>query len=108
MALRKKEVVLSLQATDDLEAIYAYLFEEWGIQVLQKFVDEFKNFILLIAYQPRSFGYLNKPLNLRKYTLYKHNLVVYKNGKNAVEIIAILNSHQKPSSIKKVIRKRMK
>ena len=30
MALRKKEVILSPQAEEDLEKIYAFLFEEWG------------------------------------------------------------------------------
>lgn len=79
MALRKKEVILSPVAKEDLEKVYAYLFDEWGEIVLKKFAKELNDFLtIVVAYHPQIFAYLNKGLNLRKYTLYKHNLVVYK------------------------------
>ena len=108
MALRKKEVILSVQAEDDLEKIYAYLFEEWGECVLKKFVAKLNDFLLIVSFHPRLFAYLNKGLNIRKHTLYKHNLVVYKNGRKNIEIIAILNAHEKPSALSKKIKQRLK
>ncbi len=107
MALRKKEVILSPQAEEDLEELYAYLFEEWGEAVLKKFVTELNDFLFIISYHPRMFAYLNKNLNIRKHTLYKHNLVVYKNGRKNIEIVAILSSHENPSTLRKKIKGRL-
>lgn len=107
MALRRKEVILSPQAEQDLEELYVYLFEEWGEAVLKKFVAELNDFLFIISYHPRIFAYLNKSLNLRKHSLYKHNLIVYKNGKKHIEIVAILNAHQSPSTLKKKIKDRI-
>ncbi|MCU0321076.1 MAG: type II toxin-antitoxin system RelE/ParE family toxin [Chitinophagaceae bacterium] len=108
MALRKKEVILSPVAKEDLEKIYAYLFDEWGEIVLKKFATELNDFLTIVAYHPQIFAYLNKSLNIRKYTLYKHNLVVYKNSKTQVEIVAILNAHESPVKIKKKLKQRLK
>lgn len=108
MALHKKEVIFSPQAEEDLEKIYAYLFEEWGEAVLIKFVAELNDFLLIVSFHPRLFAYLNKNLNIRKHTLYKHNLVVYKNGRKNIEIVAILNAHGKHAKVTKEIKQRLK
>jgi plasmid stabilization system protein ParE len=107
MALRKKEVILSPQAEDDLEKLYAYLFEEWGETVLRKFVTELNDFLFIVSYHPRMFAYLSKSMNIRKHTLYKHNLVVYKNGRRHIEIVAILNAHESPLKLRKKIKGRL-
>ena len=108
MGLRKKEVILSPQAEEDLEKIYAFLFEEWGELVLKKFVTELNNFLLIVSLHPRLFAHLNKGLNIRKHTLYKHNLIVYRNTRKHIDIVAILNAHEKPSKVSKKIKQRLK
>lgn len=108
MALRKKEIIFSPQAEEDLEKIYAYLLEEWGIDVLKNFISQLNDFLLLVSLHPHIFAYLNKHMNLRKHTLYKHNLIVYKNGRKNIEIVAILNAHESPSKINKKVKGRLK
>ena len=107
MALRKREIILSPQAENDLENIYAYLVEEWGETVLINFVAALNDFLFIVAYHPRMFAYINKNLNLRKHLLYKHNLVVYKNTRRNIEIVAILNAHENPTKLNKTLRTRV-
>ncbi|MBC7721367.1 MAG: type II toxin-antitoxin system RelE/ParE family toxin [Pedobacter sp.] len=63
MALRKRDIILSPQAENDLEKIYAYLAEEWGETVLTNFVATLNDFLFIVAYHPRMFAYINKNLN---------------------------------------------
>lgn len=104
--MHKKEIIISPQAEEDLDKIYNYLKQEWGEKSLQNFISELNTFLQIISYQPRIFSYLNKKLNLRKHIVYKKNLVVYKNTRTAIEIVAIFNSYQNPKKLKQTIKQR--
>ena len=106
MALRKKEIIISPQAEEDLDKIYNYLKQEWGDKTLQNFIIKFNAFLQIISYHPRIFPYFNKKLNLRKHIVYKKNLIVYKNARTAIQIVAIFNSFQNPKKLKQITKQR--
>lgn len=103
---KPKAIVFSPQALKDLDELYAYLQAEWGAKVVATFHQKLEHFLINIALQPRLFAYINKRKNLRKYLLYKKNLVIYKVSRSAIEIVAIIDASAGPENVKKVLRKR--
>jgi plasmid stabilization system protein ParE len=102
MASHPKPVIISPKALDDLNEIYDYIFKKFGRSSLLKFDTKWKEFMLLISYNPAIFPYLNKRKNLRKHTIKPRNLIIYRNQRNHVEIITIFNSAQAPSKLRKL------
>ena len=102
MASRPKPVIFSPQALWDLDEIYDYINVHFGKTTLLKFDKKWKSFLVLISLQPTLFPYLNKSKNLRKHTFYNRNLVVYKNTRRHVEIIAVFNTWKDPDKLRKL------
>jgi plasmid stabilization system protein ParE len=102
MASHPKPVIISPKALDDLNEIYDYIINNFGKPSLLKFDKKWKQFMLLISYNPTIFPYLNQRKNLRKHTIKPRTLIVYRNLRNHVEIITIFNSAQAPSKLRKL------
>jgi plasmid stabilization system protein ParE len=102
MASRPKPVIFSPQTLRDLDGVYEYINYRFGKTTLLKFDKKWKSFLVLISLHPAIFPCLNKSKNLRKHTFYNRNLVVYKNTRRHIEIIAVFNTWQNPDKLKKL------
>lgn len=89
-----KPVIISPQALKDLDETYAWILYKFGKPTLENFHIKWYNLLKLLSAQPTIFPYLNKPRCLRKYLFYKRNLIIYRNKKDCVEIIAVFNTWQ--------------
>ena len=97
-----KPIIISPRALRDLDETYAWILYKFGQTSLQAFHNKWAAFLNLIALQPTIFPYLNKKKGLRKYTLYKRNLIIYKNKRKHIEIVAVFNTWQDPKRLNKI------
>ncbi|MGG9962011.1 type II toxin-antitoxin system RelE/ParE family toxin [Ferruginibacter sp. SUN106] len=95
-----KPVIISPGALKDLDQTYEWILYKFGKPTLQNFHIKWGAFLDLISLQPAIFPYLDKRKGLRKYTFYKRNLVIYKNKRNHIEIVAVFNTWQNPKKAK--------
>jgi plasmid stabilization system protein ParE len=106
MASKPKPIVFSPQAIQDLDDLYAYLDRQWGKKVIANFDKKMNAFLQNVSFHPRLFAYINKRKNLRKYLLYKKNLVIYKVSMKRIEIVAIIDASESPKKLRQVIKNR--
>ncbi|MBP6431315.1 MAG: type II toxin-antitoxin system RelE/ParE family toxin [Ferruginibacter sp.] len=95
-----KPVIISPQALQDLDEVYAWILYKFGTTTLQNFHNKWSVFLQLLSTQPTLFPYLNRQKGLRKFVFYKRNLVIYKNKRTHVEIVAVFNTWQNPKKLK--------
>ena len=103
MAATNKSVIISPQAENDILNILDYLKQNWNQKVIDDFLKKLESFYLIVATNPRLFGYYNKRKNIRNFTLSKQNIVFYKNTKTAIEIITVFDGRQDKRKLKKVL-----
>lgn len=101
---KPKPVVISPQAKGDLLDIFFYLNTAWSQKAIDRFIRKLENFYFLISLQPRLFSFYNNRKNIRKYAITRHFLVFYRNKKNTVEIIAVIDGRRKPSTVRKKLK----
>jgi plasmid stabilization system protein ParE len=97
-----KPIIISPRALKELDDTYAWILFRFGNSTLQNFHNKWTTFLNLISSHPTIFPFLNKKRGLRKYTLYKRNLVIYKNKKTHIEIVSIFNTWQNPKRLNKI------
>ena len=97
-----KSIIITPRALKDLDETYAWILYKFGSRTLQIFHNKWAAFLKLIALHPTIFPFLNKRKGLRKYTLYKRNLIIYKNKREHIEIVAVFNTWQNPKRINKL------
>ncbi len=95
-----KAVIISPQALEDLDDTYAWVLYKFGKPTLETFHKKWSSFLKLVSTQPTLFPYLNRQKGLRKFIFYKRNLVIYKNKRTHIEIIAVFNTWQNPKKLK--------
>jgi plasmid stabilization system protein ParE len=96
-----KPVIISQQALHDLDETYAWILYKFGKPTLENFHIKWHNLLKLLSAQPTIFPYINRSRGLRKYLFYKRNLIIYRNKRDCVEIVAIFNTWQNPKKLKK-------
>jgi plasmid stabilization system protein ParE len=97
-----KPIIISPRALKELDDTYAWILYKFGQSTLQTFHNKWAAFLNLISLHPTIFPLLNKKKGLRKYTLYKRNLIVYKNKRKYIEIISVFNTWQNPKRLNKI------
>ena len=97
-----KPIIISPKALHDLDEAYSWVLYKFGKPTLQIFHSKWNAFLTLIALHPTIFPFINKGKGLRKYTLYKRNLVIYKNKRTHIEIVAVFNTWQNPKRLNKL------
>jgi len=107
MASKIEQVIIAPPAAEDLDKLVGYLKAEWGIAVAVTLLNKFEDFIEIIRIYPTLFPYFNKSKKLRKHTIYKRNMVIFRVIKSTVEIVAIINANQRLAKIKKTVNKRL-
>ena len=94
-----KPVFITTAAQNDLDNILFYLSENWGISVLENFLALYEAKISLIAEYPTRYPILHEESKLRKAVLTKHNIILYREKTNNIEIISIFDTRQDPDKI---------
>ena len=97
-----KTIIISPAASKDLDETYAWILYKFGKPTLQIFHKKWAAFLNLIALHPTIFPFQNKRKGLRKYTLYKRNLIIYKNKREHIEIVTVFNTWQNPKRLNKI------
>jgi plasmid stabilization system protein ParE len=97
-----KPIIISPRASQELDDTYAWILYRFGNSTLQNFHNKWAAFLKLISLHPTIFPFLNKKRGLRKYTLYKRNLVIYRNKKSHIEIVSVFNTWQNPKRLNKI------
>lgn len=89
-----KPIIISPKALKELDETYAWILYKFGNSTLQIFHNKWAAFLNLISLHPTIFPFLNRKEGLRKYTLYKRNLIIYKNKRYHIEIVSVFNTWQ--------------
>ena len=97
-----KPVVLTLHAKADLENISAWLFENWPVTVVENFLDLYEARILLISHYPSRYPFIHPSSDLRKAVLTKHNIILYREKAEYIEVISIFDPLQDPEKISRI------
>ena len=96
-----KTVILTPIANEDLEKISDWLAKEWGVKVLFNFLDLYEAKIRTIAEFPSRYPIIQATSKLRKAVLTKHNIVLYREKDEHIEIVSIFDTRQDPDKISK-------
>lgn len=94
-----KEIRWSDEAEISFDNIVNYLQIKWTDKEIEKFVTATHKTIRLIAENPNLFRSSNIE-NLREALITKHNLLLYKEFANHIEIITIFDTRQHPNKKK--------
>ncbi len=94
-----KPVSITPIARVDLENVSLYLITSFGLKVLENFLALYEAKIAVIAEHPERYPIINNKLKLRKTVLTKHNIILYRELPDKVEIISIFDTRQDPDKI---------
>lgn len=104
--VKRRPVIISPLAKQDIESILQYLKENWNQKVIDNFLLKLETFYTIISINPHVFGYYSKARNIRNYAITKQQVVYYRNRRKAVEVITVFNARQSPSKLKKALAKK--
>ena len=99
-----KPVVLTPIAISDLENISIWLAEKWSLLVLDNFLDLYQAKINVIAIYPSRYPIIHQHSKLRKAVLTKHNIILYREMEEHIEIVSIFDTRQDPGRIKSYVK----
>ncbi len=99
-----KPVVLTLNAKADLENISAWLAEKWNLKVLDNFLSLYEARAIVIAEYPSRYPVIHPHSQLRKAVLTKHNIILYREKEEHIEIISIFDTRQDPEKIGELLK----
>jgi plasmid stabilization system protein ParE len=102
---KKREIIISPQAKEDIESILRYLSENWNQNVIDDFLKKLELFYSIISINPHIFGFYSKHRNIRNYAISKHNVIYYRNRRKVIEIITVFGTKQSPSKLRKALSK---
>ena len=91
------------KAQQDLFNIESYLFEEWGLDVLEDFFAKFKTAIDILLEKKVLFQKY-EDTNFHKFLLTKHNSIIYSYGEDILFIHRILQNFQDPDDNQKSLK----
>lgn len=95
-----EHVILSPSAKDDIENISQYLNQEWGKNVLTKFLFKVKWIINQIVINPLQYPVINSKLKIRRCVITKQNTLFYRLVNGKIEIVRIFDNRQDPKKLK--------
>ena len=95
-----KPVILTPIANEDLENISDWLAKVWGVKVFFNFFDLQEDKIRTIAEFPSRYPIIHPPSKLRKAVLTKHNIILYREKEEYIEIVSIFDTRQDPDKIR--------
>ena len=95
-----EHVILSPSAKADIENITQYLNQEWGKNVLTKFLFKVKWIINQIVFNPLQYPVINSKLKIRRCVITEQNTLYYRLVNGKIEIVRIFDNRQDPNKLK--------
>ena len=92
-------IVWTPSAEEDLKEIVDYLYENWSLEIADKFVDNTFKKVDLLKNTPYIGKTSQKLTFVRRILLSKHNGLFYRIMGNEVVILSILTLNQNPDNI---------
>ena len=93
-------VIWSRLAEKDLATILGYLYENWDINVVTKYIDLIDYLISQISKNPSQYPVINNKAKIRKCVISKHNSLYYRVNENKLEILRMYDNRQDPGNLK--------
>lgn len=87
-----KLIVWSELADNDFACILEYLEQQWGTNVVSRFMENTFERIENISFRPKQYPLISKRNRVRKCVLTKRNSPYYKESQEAVEILRIFDT----------------
>jgi plasmid stabilization system protein ParE len=97
-----KPVVITPIARNDLDNVMHYLVKNWSFSVLENFLALYEAKIAVISEYPTRYPFIDEKKSLRKAVLTKHNIILYREKPDHIEIISIFDTRQDPDKINKI------
>src|SRR6478672_12016050 len=94
-----REVVLTELASNDLEKITDYLFDNYNLKVVSNFLNRFETISIILAENPELFPYIFLDQKIQKCVLTKHNVIYFRVNANIIEILAVFDTRQDPEKL---------
>ena len=98
-----KPVLLTSNAKNDLDFVTLYLFENWSLTVLKNFLALYEAKIRIIAEHPTRYPFIHQASGLRKAVLTKHNIILYREKPEHIEIISLFDTRQDPERVNRLV-----
>ncbi|HWZ36417.1 MAG TPA: type II toxin-antitoxin system RelE/ParE family toxin [Mucilaginibacter sp.] len=98
-----KAVVLTPTALKNYDAVIEYLIENWGVSVVDDFIEKFKKTKSVLADYPEIYSFQNKAKQIQKCVLTRHNIIYFKATKTQIKILAVFDTRQDPKKLSKFI-----
>lgn len=95
-----EHVILSPSAKADIENITQYLDQEWGKNVLTKFLSKVEWIINQIVFNPLQYPVINSKFKIRRCVITKQNTLFYRLVNGKIEIVRIFDNRQDPNKLK--------
>ena len=83
-----------------LDNISLWLSEKWNLKVLGNFLNLYEAKIAVIARHPTRYPLIQHSTGLRKAVLTKHNIILYREKEELIEIVGIFDTRQDPKKIR--------
>ncbi len=93
------QIIWSELAENDFSIILEYLYENWNVKIVNKFIDIVDQLIFQISKNPSQFPIINQSTNIRKCVITKHNSLYYRANKDKIEILRIYDNRQNPNNL---------
>ena len=85
------------RASENLDNILEYLENQWGDQVVRRFIKDVYYFMELLAEFPEIGSLENKEKNIRGFTLIKQVNIFYRINNDQIIILGLFDNRQNPA-----------
>ncbi len=93
------EIKWTVKAKQDYDSILDYIFSDFSIKEVEKFVNLTEDTLFLISKNPLMFPKA-KTKNVRKCVLVKQVNIYYRVNKNQIEVLTFWDNRRNPKGLK--------
>ena len=94
-----KEVILTPTAEANYENITDYLLAEWGVIIVNNFVDRFDQVTTMLSKDPGRFPLVDRNNRIQRCILTKHNIIYFTETEHNIKILTIFDTRQDPTKL---------
>jgi len=98
-----KEVILTPIALSDFDSVVDYLTYKWGLKVTNDFIERFEKVYLILSEDPGRFPFFDKPKQIQKCLLTKHNILLFQERDQIITILTVFDTRQDPEKLKGIL-----
>jgi len=100
-----KQIILTPTALANYDKILEYLIENWGVTVTNDFIDRFIEVRNALSKNAEIYPFENKSKRIQRCVVTKHNLALFRESDNVIEILMIFDTRQDPQKLAELLKK---